>query len=229
MACYSAFQRGYPGGNAGVALIAQMPSACAVYTTIRKDEYMKKIICAVAVAASFAAPQAFAQAKNFEGFSVLGAVNVNNNKAGVTVTTPASTTSETKTASNVGIQAEYGWALGDSFVLGVGATAGLSDYDISNGVKLKNSYSFYVAPGVAVSKDTLLYAKLASASAKMETSAVSIDLSGLGYGVGARFFSGKNVFFQVEYTYNKYDDKNYANGKVTNETGVLALGVGYKF
>nr|WP_315466089.1 outer membrane beta-barrel protein [uncultured Rhodoferax sp.] len=191
---------------------------------------MKKILIAVAAAATFAAPQAFAQAKNFEGFSVLGALNTNNNNIDIFVASTNRTTSATKSSTNAGLQAEYGLALGQSFVLGLGATVGLSDYDISSdGVKLKDTYGFYVAPGFAVSDNTLVYAKAASISAKLTSGSTTVDLSGIGYGFGGRYFSSKNVFFQAEYTYNKYDTKTLANGNVKDSTGVLSLGVGYKF
>jgi outer membrane immunogenic protein len=190
---------------------------------------MKKMIAAVAVATTVFAPHAFAQAKNFEGFSLIGALNANNNTVDVTVTTPASTTAESKTASNVGIQAEYNFAMGDAFVMGVGASAGLSKYDIASGVSMKNSYNIYITPGFAVSNNFLVYGKLASASATIESGTTSIDISGIGYGFGGRYLSSKNVFFQAEYLYNKYDDKKLANGMVQNKAGVLSFGVGYKF
>jgi len=190
---------------------------------------MKKYVIATAVAAAAFAPQAFAQAKNFEGFSVLGAVNVNSTKAEVTVTTPAATASDSKTTTNVGVQAEYGWALGNDFVLGAGVTVGLSDLDLGSGAKIKNTVGLYVAPGFAVSKDSLVYAKLGSTSASVDIPGLSFDVSGMAYGIGFRSFTSKNVFFQGEYTYNKYDDKNFVNGKITATTGVLSLGVGYKF
>jgi opacity protein-like surface antigen len=190
---------------------------------------MKKLFIAVAIAAASVTPQAFAQAKNFEGFSLIGALNANNNTVDVTVTTPASTASESKTASNVGVQAEYNFAIGDAFVMGVGASAGLSKYDIANSVSMKNSYSIYITPGFAVNNNFMVYGKLASASATIESGATSIDISGIGYGFGGRYFSSKNVFFQAEYLYNKYDDKKMANGMIQNKTGVLSFGVGYKF
>lgn len=190
---------------------------------------MKKLLIASAIIATFAAPQAFAQAKNFEGFSLTGALNINNNKGEIVIISPASTSSESRTETNVGVQAEYGLALGESFVLGLGATAGLSDFNASSSIKIKNTYGFYLTPGIALSKDTLVYAKLASISAKASDSTTTIDVSGTGYGIGVRYLSSKSVFFQVEYTSNKYDDKVYSNGRLKNETGVLALGVGYKF
>lgn len=190
---------------------------------------MKKLLIATAIAATFVTPQAFAQAKNFEGFSVLGALNTNVNKIDITVTSPSTRASETKTASNIGLQAEYNIALGDTFVLGLGANAGLNQYDIADGVAMKNSVGVYITPGFAVSNNVLVYGKLASVSATVATSSVSIDISGIGYGFGGRYFTSKNTFFQAEYIYNKYSDKTLSNGTVKNETNVLSLGIGYKF
>ncbi|APW41492.1 outer membrane protein [Rhodoferax saidenbachensis] len=185
---------------------------------------MKKYVIATAVAAAAFAPAAFAQAKNFEGFSVLGAVNVNSNKV------DSAGSSESKTTSTVGIQAGYDFALGESFVLGLGASLNLGDSEItSSGAKLKNATGVYIAPGIAVSKDTLVYAKLASISGKIDVTSASYDISGLGYGIGVRSFINKNVFLQGEYVYNKYDEKTLNTTLVKNETGVLSFGVGYKF
>jgi outer membrane immunogenic protein len=190
---------------------------------------MKKLLIAAAIAATTFAPQAFAQAKNFEGFSLIGALNVNSNKIDVSVTSTGAKASETKSAGNVGIQAEYNFALGDAFVMGLGASAGLSKYDVANDVSLKNSYNVYITPGFAINNNVMLYGKVASASATIESGSTSFDMSGIGYGFGGRYMSSKNVFFQAEYLYNKYDDKKFSNGMVKNETGVFTFGVGYKF
>ncbi|NBW50069.1 MAG: hypothetical protein EBR49_08240 [Betaproteobacteria bacterium] len=185
---------------------------------------MKKLlIAAAAVAATLAAPQAFAQAKNFEGFSAIAALNVNNNSAELL-------NKSSGTRSNVGIAAQYDFSVGSAFVLGVGASLALNDFDIAADGKLQNTNSLYVAPGIAVNDQTLIYGKIASITAKAVVTGMSnIDISGFGYGIGARYFSNKNVFFQGEYVFNKYDDKQTSIGTFKNQTGVLTLGVGYKF
>ncbi len=183
---------------------------------------MKKLLIAVAAAATLTAPQAFAQAKNFEGFSITAAVNVNSNKG-------EAVSKVDRTETNVGAIAQYDMALGEAFVLGLGASVGLSDFNIDSDSKLKNVYGVFVAPGLALSKDTLVYGKVASISAKADFGSASVDLSGIGYGIGARFLTSKNVYFQAEYMYNKYDDKKVNSVTFKNETGVLSLGVGYKF
>ena len=183
---------------------------------------MKKLLIASAIVATFAAPQAFAQAKNFEGFSVTGALNINNNKG-------EAVSAVDRTESNIGAVAQYDAALGQSFVLGFGASMGLTDFSIAADAKLKNTYSLFIAPGFAVSNNTMVYGKIASVSGKAEFTNSSVDLSGLGYGIGARYFSSKNVFFQAEYMSNKYDDKKVGTTTFKNQTGVFSIGIGYKF
>ncbi len=184
---------------------------------------MKKILISAAVAvAALAAPQAFAQANKFEGFSVTGVLNVNNNSAELVNKSDAS-------RSNVGVSAQYNFSVGSAFVVGVGASLGLNDFDIASDAKLQNANSIYISPGIAIDAQTLIYGKLASVSAKADISGTSADISGVGYGIGARYFTNKNVYFQGEYVFNKYDDKTTTLGTFKNQTGVLSLGVGYKF
>ncbi|CAM8637013.1 Outer membrane protein beta-barrel domain containing protein [Comamonadaceae bacterium] len=184
---------------------------------------MKKlVIAAAAAAATLAAPQAFAQAKNFEGFSVTAAVNANNNSAELANKVDAS-------RANVGVIAQYDFSIGSAFVFGLGASLGLNDFDIASNAKLQNANSIFIAPGIAVNSQTLIYGKVASVTAKADISGTSADISGVGYGIGARYLTSKNVYFQGEYVLNKYDDKKIATGTFKNQTGVLSFGVGYKF
>lgn len=188
-----------------------------------KQKLMKKLLIAAAAAATMASPQAFAQAKNFEGFSAIAALNVNNNSAELLNKSSA-------TRSNVAIAAQYDFSVGAAFVVGVGASLALNDFDIAADGKLQNTNSFYVAPGVAINDQTLIYGKLASITGKAVVTGMSnVDIAGLGYGIGARYFTNKNVFIQGEYVFNKYDDKQTSLGTFKNQTGVLTLGVGYKF
>lgn len=192
---------------------------------------MKKILIAAAMAATFVTPQAFAQAKNFEGFSVLGGLNIANSKYDSEAKPGSTSFSVDKTATNVQLQAEYGIALSNSVLLGLGVTAGLGDLSFgtppsaTEEVKLKDNVSVYIAPGVTLNDSTLLYAKLASVSGTGGTT----NLSGIGYGLGARFLTGKNVFFQAEYVYTKFDDKTFTSSTAKTSSGALSFGVGYKF
>lgn len=195
---------------------------------------MKKLLIAAAMAATFVSPQAFAQAKNFEGFSLLGGLNVANSKYDFNANAGSTSFSTAKTATNLQLQAEYGFAVSNNVLLGLGLTVGLGDLSFgtpptaTDEVKLKDNASVYIAPGVALSDSTLLYAKLASTSGTASSNGTA-SLSGLGYGVGARFLSGKNMFFQVEYVYNKFDDKTNGSGTAQPNSSAFAFGVGYKF
>lgn len=190
---------------------------------------MKKIMIAAALAAAVAAPQAFAQAKNFEGFSVFGGLNAANSKIETTATNSA-----TSRSTNVALQAQYAWALGQQFVLGVGATVGAGDLTFATGlagdIKLKDSAAVYIAPGVAVSDSTLVYGKIASTSGTVYDNSGSLSVTGVGYGIGAQFKSGNNLFYQVEYLQNNFADKANNGGTIfKTSTGGLSFGVGYKF
>jgi outer membrane immunogenic protein len=183
---------------------------------------MMKPWIAAALATLLAAPQAFAQAQNFEGFSVVGIINANSNSE--EWANKADTTQ-----SNMGAMAQYDLALGSTWVLGVGTQFGLNDFDIATNAKLKNTYGLFIAPGFALNDTTMLYLKVGSASAKVEINGISADLTGLGYGLGAKYLGNKNVFYQAEYLLNKYDDKTVGGLTFKNKTSVLTVGVGYKF
>lgn len=184
---------------------------------------MKKVILAAVVAASFAAPQAFAQAKNFEGFSVAGGLNV------ATTKWEKSSSELSGTSTNGLLEAQYAAALGDKFVLAAGANLGLGDLKVGTGgageIKVKEMSSFFVKPGYAVSNDVLVYGKLAAVSATGEDSSAKISLSGTGYGFGVQVLSGKNVYYQAEFLQTKFDEKigNKFSGSA------VSFGIGYKF
>ncbi|MFZ3218996.1 MAG: outer membrane beta-barrel protein [Rhodoferax sp.] len=189
---------------------------------------MKKLMLATALIAAVAAPQAFAQAKNFEGFSVFGGLNAANSKI------EATGTNATSSSTNVTLQAQYAWALGEQFVLGVGAAAGVGDLTFAAGlagdIKLKDNAAVFIAPGFAVSNSTLVYGKLASTSGTVYDNSGSLSVTGVGYGIGAQFKSGNNLYYQVEFLQNNFADKaNNAGTIFKTSTGGLSFGVGYKF
>lgn len=190
---------------------------------------MKKIIAVAAVAATtlFAAP-AFAQAKNFEGFSVgmnLDWINANSGSGA---------TDSTESSTNASLQAQYNFALGSQFVLGLGATYELTKPKLGtiNGSALtgKNVYTAYVAPGFAVSNTTVVYGKLSSIGSTTEcTGCTDLTMSGYGFGVGFQTLMDKNWYFQGEAQSYKMDDKTVSGVVQTGKGTFLSFGVGYKF
>lgn len=183
---------------------------------------MKKIALALACTA-LATPLVFAQAKNFEGLSL--AASLANTKTTIDATGAASIDG---TSTGLDFTAQYNWALGQDFVLGVGLNMGTGNNKAGTSgttdVVTKNRYALEFTPGYAVTKDVLVYGKIASLSATAEGTS-SESISGLGYGLGVRGMVDKNLFWQVGYDMNKYDEKNTA----TVKSNVFSLGIGYKF
>jgi opacity protein-like surface antigen len=173
---------------------------------------MKKILIAAIAAAAFAAPQAFAQANNFEGFSLGASLNANNTKYEGLATATGFYQAEnaSSTSTNIGLQGQYTFALS------------------------KDMNSFFLAPGYALSDATLLYVKLGAVNTKLSYRSASVDMSGTAMGIGAQFMSGKNLFYSLELVQNNFTDKTetFSSGLTEQyklSDTVLGLGVGYKF
>jgi outer membrane immunogenic protein len=196
---------------------------------------MKKLLIATAVAASCFASQAFAQAQNFEGFSIAGNLVITDSKAEVTSTIYNGSASDVST--NLGLQGQYTWALGDKFVLGLGAQLGLGDLGVGTlsgttaDLKGKNWSSFYVAPGYAVSNTLLVYGKLAALAVDIEAAGTKVPFDGIGYGLGVQSYLNKNMFVQGEFMVNDYTDEKFPlfNEVDKYKNTQLSIGIGYKF
>jgi outer membrane immunogenic protein len=202
---------------------------------------MKKLLIASAIAATFVTPQAFAQAKNFEGFSLGVNLNLTSSDSDIR-NTGGFVTATGQSSSNGALQAQYNLALGSDFVLGVGGTYELGDINLgSSGAvfsgKRKDAYSVYVAPGIVVADSWLIYGKVASIGAKFESTGAAVftgktDMDGVGYGLGFQKLLSKNLYLQAEYMQNKYSDKTVVTSLTTQvkaEARTLSFGVGYKF
>ena len=198
---------------------------------------MKKLFIAAAVAATLITPQAFAQAKNFEGFGISGGINFANNTTEVTSTIFNAKASET--SQNLDLNATYNAAIGQQFVLGLGVSVGLGEQKAGTLVdgattvtaKVKTMNSFFIAPGYALSDTFMVYGKLAALSGTVEASNVTDSVTGIGYGAGVRGAIDKNLYWTAEYVYNKLNDVSKAtNNQVNKGLGSsFIIGVGYKF
>lgn len=196
----------------------------------QEGSQLKKYIIAAAVAAATFAPQAFAQAKNFEGFSLAVGVNSVSTKLDWS---GALTGSASGSGANLGLQAQYAMALGESFVLGLGVNAGVGDTSAgtpsgNSEVKLTNTSSVYVAPGFALNNSVQIYGKIAAINGSLGGGG-SGSSGGMGYGLGAQVLSGKNVYYQAEYMNNKYNDSTSSGTTFKVSSDVFSFSVGYKF
>ena len=200
---------------------------------------MKKILLAAAAAATCFAPQAFAQATNFQGFSAGG--NLNLSSANTEVRGGSTGLNLGESSQNGSVQAAYGLAVGQRGVMTFGATYGLGDIKagsanvggLNTSIKAKDAYSIYFEPGYAVTESTLVYGKLAYLGAKGEVSgnggSGSTNIDGVGYGAGVRTMLNTNVYVQAEVMQSDYNDTTISgvNYKPSATTGTV--GVGYRF
>ena len=196
---------------------------------------MKKVIL-LAASIALVAPQAFAQAKNFEGFS-FGA-NFESTNTNLDAVNGAAVGAGSGTTSGLGLQGRYDFALGNQFVLGVGLTysagnhvAAIASSTINDDVNVKDNTSIDFTPGFAVSDSMLVFGKISSLNAKLVGSTTSNNLSGVGYGIGLRAMLDKNMYFQAGYDSNKYGDvtTSATGATASTKSTVLSLGLGYKF
>ena len=199
---------------------------------------MKKLSL-IAACMVVAAPQAFAQAKNFEGFSV--GLNAEMTRS-TTEASPLSA-SDGSNSTGTGLQLQYSLALTDRFLLGLGATASFGTLTAGSSAALgvdfttKNRSSFDITPSYALTDTTLLYGKVSALSAtgvatlQGTSTEESKSLNGVGYGLGLRTLVDKNVFLQLGYDWNKYNDvtNNAGTATLKSTSNVFSLGVGYKF
>jgi outer membrane immunogenic protein len=201
---------------------------------VTKGVFMKKALL-LAASVAFIAPQAFAQAKNFEGFSV-GA----NLAVAKSTTEPTGVASESGNTNSLDLQAQYSLALAPQFVLGLGLTLGTGNnkagtFATGDESITKNRMSLDIIPGYALSNNMLVFGKVSMLSADgASTTAAGVEtkksLSGVGYGFGLRGMIDKNMFYQLGYDINKYNDVEYVPGtSVKGTSSVFSLGVGYKF
>ncbi len=194
---------------------------------------MKKTLLLASAAIGLASSQAWAQGGSFEGLTL-----------GLNVESVRSTTENTNTGlsdgSNSGVgslQAQYGFALGSQFRLGLGITGGIGSYKAGSiggtDYSTKNAISFDLIPSVALSESMLLYGKVSSLSATGVSTTAGVEtttsISGIGWGLGLRAMVDKHVFLQVGVDVNRYDDKVDAGLTIRRSSNVGSIGLGYKF
>lgn len=195
---------------------------------------MRNITTAIALAAAAFSGQVFAQAQNFAGFQVGASIDAVSAKTEL----PTANFSENQNKANASLTAQYNWALGNEWLLGVGATYQLADINAgeagSISVKNKNAYSVYVAPGLALDSSNLIYAKVAAVGADAKATASGTEysktLTGYGVGFGWQNALTKNVLLSAEFLAKRYDDADLTtsvNARSTSNT--LSVGVAYKF
>ncbi len=194
---------------------------------------MKKILLAAALVVGCAS--AFAQATPFTGFNAAIGLSFGNSSAKLDSNLGSTSTGEDSVWGI--LSGEYGFAVSPKAVIGVGASIDLGDTKYGNqsalgttvSLKAKDKYSVFVAPGYALSNNTLAFVKLGYHHAKGELGAQSESFNGFGIGLGVRTMLDKNMFLQLEATRVDYSRKDVLGGSIKPSSTFGTLSVGYHF
>jgi opacity protein-like surface antigen len=194
---------------------------------------MKKLLLTTAVLGTLATASAFAaEPASLSGFSIGTSAEF---AKGSTSATDG--TSDSGQSSSLGLQARYDWALAPNFAIGLGTSYSTGNrqagtYANGNSAYINNRYSIDVVPTVGLSNNFQLYGKVSSiyGTAASNDGSSTSNVQGVGYGLGVRQMVDKNVYWQVGYDVNQFNDVTYNTGTTANlKENVFSIGVGYKF
>lgn len=179
---------------------------------IMRISRVRKLLCVCALAA-ISYQVAAADQTNFTGFTMGLTAGMSRNTVDYSgyIGNQSPSKNDFVGGANIG----YGFALGQNFVLTVGAAFDLNSTKFANttyqnggstvGVsgKLKDHWSVFVAPGVRLDPRWLAYAKVGYHHAKSEyTDALvgsgSTSHHGIGYGAGLAYAATRNVELKAE-------------------------------
>jgi opacity protein-like surface antigen len=214
---------------------------------------MKKQLL-LAVATTVLAGSAMAQSA-FEGFYGqigIGYESLSPSYSGGTVaTTPTTQTAYTASADNANgftgnVGLGYNFALSKGFLLGIGAeysplesssanyTVRIPSVNASAVSKYKksNSYNVFLAPGIVIDKDKLVYVKVGYTGMSVKADSDTGNYTGMSAGLGYKQMISGSLYGFAEVNYAKYGDQNMGAGVTgtsnANVTNAL-VGIGYKF
>ena len=225
-----------------------------------------KIILVVAATATVMASTAMAQSA-FEGFyaqagigyeTVSPSISTSLSVGGAGVPTGISTSNSNSFAGTV--TAGYNFAINKDFLLGIGAeyspiagnsqnvnlsVPGLSANNPVGTYKKKNSYNFFVSPGMVVGNDGLAYAKIGYTGATQSENSVdgssTTNYTGYSLGLGYKQIIKGGLYGFGEVIYASYGNKTYTqsgaiagtpvSASITSSANVMnvLVGLGYKF
>ena len=215
---------------------------------------MKKKLLFVA-ATTVLAGSAMAQSA-FEGFYGqigVGYESVSPSYSGGTVAvTPTTRTAYTASADNANgftgnVGLGYNFALSKGFLLGIGAEYAPLESSSANYTlrvpsvnasavgkyKKSNSYNVFLAPGIVIDKDKLVYVKVGYTGMSVKADADTYNYTGMSAGLGYKQMISGSLYGFAEVNYAKYGDQNIGGTGVTGNFNASAtnalVGVGYKF
>jgi hypothetical protein len=197
---------------------------------------MKKALLLASAVACLTALPANAQLSPFSGWRL--GLNMNRATTATQFGGAGITSTMGDTDVKASLQAGYGLALGERYLLGLGLTLGLGDMKAGSmalggselSFRTRNMYSLYAEPGYSLGASTLLYGKLAYLGGQGEESyggeLFGKTYAGLGLGAGVRTLLRERLYLQVELLYGDYEWKTARTGafRPTSTTGTIGLG-----
>ncbi len=148
----------------------------------------------------------------------------------------------------------YTFAVTKDFLLGIGGeyspisgqkqniSVSLLGQNVPAGTyQKKNSYNFFIAPGLAVGNEGLAYAKVGYTGASFDTAGDTTNYTGYSLGLGYKHIIQGGFYGFGEVNYASYGNKTYSqsslvdgvpvNVSITSSANTMnvLLGVGYKF
>jgi hypothetical protein len=113
---------------------------------------------------------------------------------------------------------------------------------ISGSYKIKDSYNFFISPGIVIDKTSVAYAKVGYTGAAIEVDGGNTNYTGYSLGLGYKKFISGNIYAFGEGNYMSYGNKtetgsgpwggggqySYSSTSSANVYNFL-VGVGYKF
>lgn len=193
---------------------------------------MKKVIAIAVALSALGTAQVFAQAKNFEGFTMGANLEFDNGKMSAT---DGSSGNGHKTG--LGLQAQYNWAMNNQWLIGmgIGTSTGhrnAGTYASGVGAYTKDRDSLDLMPGYAIDNKLMVFGKLSSITAKaLSDDGVSTATAhGTGYGIGLRGLIDNHTYWQAGLDTHRYRNVAFGTGTASSlKDNVLSVGVGYKF
>lgn len=207
--------------------------------TLKKTSTLSLLILTLCATSALAADGA-----SFSGFSVGATAGVSHNHIDYDGYIAGKSSSDDSFAS--GLNAAYGFALSDSFVLSVGATYALSNAKfgqvsyVEDGStvevdgKIKDHWSIFIAPGYRFAPKWLGYAKLGYHAAKSHYSdslmgSGTSSHHGVGYGAGLAYAVASNIEISMEIEHVDLNRKHFALSSGEPDITEFKLGASYRF
>lgn len=179
----------------------------------------------------------YAQNKSFEGASIGLTVNSNSDK----LNSDQFPSSVSGSSTTMGVRADYGWGIGNAFVLGVSASYDTGERDIGSTIVGGNTLKFKAKdittlgfnPGYRVSPDLLVYGTggyVSGSTKAISTPTKNYDFDGTFYGAGVKYLFAKNWSAGLELTTADIKATNKVDtGNAKTSSTTVSAGVNYHF